>query len=255
MWSSPVPVCRGTRVFPFVLSPPSGLACFCIHYFCPSTSLLAPYSYTVWTGTNPPVWDDSLWQEGPREQDLLWHWRDLHLPSAICDDGGSEGGVHRQWHLDRDSRMQMYKGARKVEASVNSACCWSGVRFHVTVDDWKWVPVTFSQTCSPCPSWNCCTYSGDLPSTRGHRKRLCVRRRPETVRLHGDSGVRLPRRLCAGRKLSKRLPGGRKVVCETILQWWVYILGQNSCRSSVVLFRSFSLSSFLTDSLWFHSSL
>lgn len=29
--------------------------------------------------------------------------------------------MHRQWHLDRDSRMQMYEGARKAEAPVDAA--------------------------------------------------------------------------------------------------------------------------------------
>lgn len=29
--------------------------------------------------------------------------------------------MHRQWHLERDSRMQMYEGARKAEASVDAA--------------------------------------------------------------------------------------------------------------------------------------
>lgn len=89
--------------------------------YCPSTFPLAPYSCAVWTGTNPRAWDDSIRQECPREQDSLRHRGDLHLPSSVCADGRGQSSVHRQWHLERDSRMQMYEGARKAEASVDAA--------------------------------------------------------------------------------------------------------------------------------------
>lgn len=109
------------------------------------------------------------------------------------------------------------RGERSRAVCWCCCCCWSAVRLHVTVDVSKF---SESDPAHTVPHGSkCCACSGDLSSTWGHRKRLCDRCRPQPVRLHGDRGVRLPRWLRAGRKPSKHLSAGWRVVWEAVLQW------------------------------------
>lgn len=141
---------------------------------------------------------------------------------------GPTPAVHHMcwWERQWQRAQPMAPGPRLQNANVHGAnksrgICWLLVWSQILC-------YGFITIYCYCPSNNCCAYSGDLPSTRGHRKRLCGRRQPETAWLHGDSGVRLPRWLSAGRKPSKSVSAGWKVVFKTILQWYVHAFWQNS---------------------------